>query len=229
MREGPDEASQTVVVLAGHKSSGEAVREELLVEPLGDGTLRLLATPAPVLGVAAGDLISVGHSGQVAVQRRGGNLAVQVYSADGQAPELIGEFAGLGAQVDSRARGLTVLTVPVAVGFPRVEAVLRAYVAAHPGVEWYFGNVYADDGVTPLNWWMDPALPQSLRRGSDGEAEVAELTELLRHDESFMELRDALAANGIVIASTLLAGLIERQDESREGVLVTDDRRCIRF
>ena len=27
---------------------------------------------------------------------------------------------------------------------------------AKPASEWYFGNVYADDGVTPLGWWERP-------------------------------------------------------------------------
>ena len=27
--------------------------------------------------------------------------------------------------------------------------------AEFPGVEWFFGNVYDEDGVTPLEWWLD--------------------------------------------------------------------------
>ena len=89
------------------------------------------------------------------MSRRGRNLAIQVYADHAQADGLIGEFAGLGGRIDARASGLTVFTVPVEAGFPRVESALRRFVAAHPDAEWYFGNVYAADGVTPLNWWLD--------------------------------------------------------------------------
>ena len=29
----------------------------------------------------------------------------------------------------------------------------EGFVALHPEHEWHFGNVYGDDGVTPLGWW----------------------------------------------------------------------------
>ena len=32
-------------------------------------------------------------------------------------------------------------------------AVFKDYESSHPDSEWYFANVYADDGVTPLGWW----------------------------------------------------------------------------
>jgi hypothetical protein len=34
-----------------------------------------------------------------------------------------------------------------------LEEKLNRAVEGSPGAEWYYGNVYADDGVTPLNWW----------------------------------------------------------------------------
>jgi hypothetical protein len=144
----------TVVALAGHKSNGEPVREEMLVELDGDGSMRLLATPALVLGVAADDLISLNSAGEVTVVSRGRNLAVQVYADHEEIGELISNFSTFGGRVDSRARGVTVFTVPVEVGFPCVESLLRRFVLEHPGAEWYYGNVYAADGITPLNWWV---------------------------------------------------------------------------
>jgi RsiW-degrading membrane proteinase PrsW (M82 family) len=59
----------------------------------------------------------------------------------------------LGGFLHARAPELTVFTVPVSVGFARIEELLYGFVASNPGVEWYFANVYADDGVTPLGWW----------------------------------------------------------------------------
>jgi hypothetical protein len=42
------------------------------------------------------------------------------------------------------------LTINTAIEFVFIE-----FVAAHPGTEWMFGNVYDPrDGVTPLNWWV---------------------------------------------------------------------------
>jgi hypothetical protein len=45
----------TVVALAGLKSSGEPVMEELLVDVLEAGYWRLVASPGLILGIAAGD------------------------------------------------------------------------------------------------------------------------------------------------------------------------------
>jgi hypothetical protein len=62
-------------------------------------------------------------------------------------------IGALGGWLDGRAPNLTVFTIPVSVGFPEVERVLNDFVGQHSGTEWYFANVYDEDGVTPLNWW----------------------------------------------------------------------------
>ncbi len=46
-------------------------------------------------------------------------------------------------------------TVPVSVGFARIEELLNAFVPGTSGSSWYYANVYADDGVTPLGWGSD--------------------------------------------------------------------------
>jgi hypothetical protein len=61
------------------------------------------------------------------------------------------------------------------------------------------------------------------------QQEVRELTDLLRNADSFADLRDALAAKGVSAAETILAGLIEGEDESRYGVIVTANQECVRF
>lgn len=58
-------------------------------------------------------------------------------------------------------------------------------------------------------------VPEELLR-----LEVRELTELLRHDGSFADLRGMLAAKGIAASAAILAGLIEGEDLSRHGVLL---------
>ncbi len=59
--------------------------------------------------------------------------------------------------------------------------------------------------------------------------EVRQLTDLLRNDDSFADLRDALAGRGLLVSETLLAGLIESEDESRYGVIIAVDLECVRF
>ena len=61
------------------------------------------------------------------------------------------------------------------------------------------------------------------------QQEVRELTDLLRHAGSFAELRDALAARGSPASETILAGLIEGEDGSRYGVILTASQECVRF
>ncbi len=61
------------------------------------------------------------------------------------------------------------------------------------------------------------------------QQEVRELTDLLRHADSFADLRDALAARGSSASETILAGLIEGEDESRYGVILTANQECVRF
>lgn len=142
-----------VSALAGHKRSGDPVYERLLVDDLGGGRYRLLATPGLVLGVAAGDTIELAADRKPIVRARGGNLAVQIHGSVEIANELIPKLSSLDGKLDAAAKGLTVFTVPFGAGFSRLEEMLNAFVENHPEMEWYYGNVYDEDGVTPLNWW----------------------------------------------------------------------------
>lgn len=153
-----------VRLLAGRNSADEPVLEAVPAVPTDEpDTFRLVATPGLVGGVAAHDVVRVGESGTFSVIRRGGNLAVWVLArdlADEAIAELDMEVQRLGGYLDggggARQASVRVFTVPVTAGFASVEQALDAFVARHPGTEWYFGNVYDPrDGVTPLNWW-DP-------------------------------------------------------------------------
>ena len=53
--------------------------------------------------------------------------------------------------------------------------------------------------------------------------EVLELTELLRHDEDWEDLRDVLAENGFNLAEILLVSFMEDDYENEYGVIVTKD------
>ena len=108
-----------------------------------------------MLGIAADDIVRVSPEAEFEVVERGRNLAVQVYGRHEDVDEITKDVWELGGALDGRADNLTVYTIPVTAGFPRVEAVFNELVARHPDVEWYFGNVYdPEDGVTPLDWWQ---------------------------------------------------------------------------
>ena len=64
--------------MAGHKTSGEPVFEQVLVDLLDDGTYRIIATPGLVLGIAADDVVRVTPDASYEIVERGRNLAVQV-------------------------------------------------------------------------------------------------------------------------------------------------------
>jgi hypothetical protein len=61
------------------------------------------------------------------------------------------------------------------------------------------------------------------------EQEVRELTDLLRHDDDFADIRDVLAVKGVAASTAILAGLIESIDESQYGVILTASQECVRF
>jgi hypothetical protein len=142
-------------MVAGIKSSGEPVFEQVLVDRLDGGAYRVVATPGLVLGIAAGDVIRVTPEARYEIVERGCNLAVHVYGGHDLVDEVMKDVWELGGSLDGRADNLTVYTIPVSAGFPQVEQVFNDLVARHPDVEWYYGNVYdTEDGVTLLNWWQ---------------------------------------------------------------------------
>ncbi|MFG2100952.1 hypothetical protein ACGFJ5_10145 [Micromonospora echinaurantiaca] len=59
--------------------------------------------------------------------------------------------------------------------------------------------------------------------------EVSELTELLREDSDFADLRNLLAAHGLHESEVLLAGLIGGEDNSQYGVFITAGPQSLLF
>jgi hypothetical protein len=150
---------ETLNVFAGRRPDGSTVLEEVVVEALESGRYRLEQSPGLVMGIAAGDVFELTEERKAVVLERGGNLCIQVYHPPGDATDLeralTERLQPLGGRLDGRSRWQVVYTVPVAVGFKAVEAVLNATVAEFSGAEWYYANVYDnDDGITPLNWWV---------------------------------------------------------------------------
>jgi hypothetical protein len=153
-----------IQLLAGKSSLGQPVYEELLVEPCGPETYKLVASPGLVLGIAAGDTIRVAGSDSFEIVARGGNLSVQILRSQGV--DEIEEFAteamarvggrldGVGGRIGGKRARELVFTIPVLAGFAPIEQALNHIIERFPDAEWYYGNVYdPSDGVTPLNWW----------------------------------------------------------------------------
>jgi hypothetical protein len=141
---------------------GRPQREPVHAESIGQNAFRLQFSPGFVQGIATGDEFTLqGTDGAFHVTRRAGNLAIQLFSSSSIGPlmeELRALAVSLGGTVDGNIDRAAVLTVPVAAGFPRIEAALSELCNRHAGLEWYFGNVYDSlDGVTSLRWWEDGA------------------------------------------------------------------------
>ena len=142
--------------------AGRTVSEELAVQPLDNGRYRLEVAPAMADGLAVGDVFMVDQeTRRPIVDERSGNLTVWLYP--GEATEAARELSSAAEVLGGRLEGAAladrvfIFTLPVDATFAAIERVFDEFVADHPGSEWLFGNVYADDGVTPLGWWADSA------------------------------------------------------------------------
>lgn len=157
-RSNPNQA--TVELLVDRTSDGKPFFEEVPVEPLGGERYRILASPGLLDGMAAGDVFDRQADGTYAIVERSGNLCVQVWHPgvdvrEGVDAALLPGAIALGGWLDGRTEGSTVLTFPLDAGFQRIEQLLDEWVDATEGSTWSYGNVYADDGRTPLGWWED--------------------------------------------------------------------------
>jgi hypothetical protein len=144
-----------IALLAGFKSSGEPVLEQVPAEHLEGPRYRLAATPGLALGCADGDVVEVADDGSFEVLVRGGNLGLLFYGPGViEVVEPLGNaFRGIGGQTEAPEDvQFIVATVPVSVGFDSVENAIRDGLSGRPGVEWFYSNVY-DEQDQPLNWW----------------------------------------------------------------------------
>lgn len=137
--------------------------EKLSVEEVDTNRYRLVYTPGLIEGLAAGDEFElVGDGDDFRIIRRGGNLGVWFYFPEGignkgpEARRLGDEIVAIGGSSHGGGYTSLVFTIPVDVGFERIEKVLDSAQKRIPGASWMFSNVYDPlDGVTPLNWWLE--------------------------------------------------------------------------
>ncbi|RIJ78757.1 DUF4265 domain-containing protein [Nakamurella silvestris] len=148
----------TIGLFVGKNQAGSKVLERVLVRAVGLNRFRILATPGLASGIARGDEIQLQRdTGEFRVLGRGGFVGIQIYGLSSEVDRFSLELRELGGWLDSRSKDLTVFSIPVSVGFPRIEAFMRHFVMNYPGSLWYYANVYGDDGITPLNWWKNQA------------------------------------------------------------------------
>jgi hypothetical protein len=149
----------TVNIVASTNADGSPFFESVLVEPVDDGSYRVLASPGLVEGIAAGDEIEMvaGRQGEFRLVKRGGNVCIQFFwdgDIDRCPLALAPRIEALGGRIDGQTSGLLVFTVPASAGFEAIEAIFYAAEKEYPGCGWMYGNVYDPaDGKTPLDWW----------------------------------------------------------------------------
>lgn len=148
---------QEILLYAGNASDSKEVRESLLAYPLDNRHYKLAISPALVLGIAMGDVINIidlDH-GYFELIKRGGNISIQVYSDSITVlePYLTQKLVALSGFLDGINNGVCVYTVPASAGFDKIESVFSDVMTVFKNTQWYYGNVYADDDETPLNWW----------------------------------------------------------------------------
>ncbi|XAY05965.1 hypothetical protein DSM112329_02826 [Paraconexibacter sp. AEG42_29] len=113
--------------------------EEVAVERLPNGTVRLLATPAVADGVALGDVAEVDDGRIVKIVARTGLLEIQVYLPAGRGGDLLEELRSRLGEIGGAVQGgqprVIVCHVPVEAGFAAVEAAVTAAIGRAEGVE----------------------------------------------------------------------------------------------
>jgi DNA-binding MarR family transcriptional regulator len=143
--------------------AGSADKEEIGVLSLGNGIYAVVVPPLFTFGLAVGDEFRIDpDTGRPEVTRHAGNVLVWLFpdaASSTQRGTVTADVGALGGTFEGAANDgrILVFTIPVKVGFPAIEAVFKTYVAGDPGARWLYGNVYADDGVTLLNWWEEAA------------------------------------------------------------------------
>ena len=133
--------------LAGIKSNGEPVFESLNVEFITDTPhhFRLMESPLLTRNLASGDVMRL-----INPDRAEYELLTDIEQ------RLTPEFEKIGGGLDLQTTRGLVYTIHVSIGFKAIESLLNEACKDYPEVVWYYGNIYdAEDGTTPLEWWLD--------------------------------------------------------------------------
>jgi hypothetical protein len=154
-----------IPLIAGYNNQGEAIVEQVSAVVI-DAILkefRVQKSPAFVRGLAADDRICYPTDDNAGwkLLEHSGNLCIRVFSkhnTDELDQMLTPEIEMIDGKLDLCSPRILVYTIHVSIGFQKIEATLNQVLGNFPDTVWYYGNVYdPEDGVTPLNWWLDIA------------------------------------------------------------------------
>ncbi len=147
--------TEHVYLFIQYGSNGKPRREPVHAERLLNGNYRLRHSPGFVQGIAAGDEFRVlNEIGEFEVVRRGGDVAVQVYSrtaVESYKVPLSKKVAAIGGWLDGSIDRGMVFTIPSSAGLGVIESIFNEFQSVTPGTEWMYGNVYdPKDKTSPL-------------------------------------------------------------------------------
>ena len=135
---------------------GSPVEEEILVERVGEGNLRVASSPGMIDGLAADDIIVLDAEAPKGYRlvTRGRNVCVHIFRVEDDAAELRLRLEPLVESIGGWLDGTMgesglCFTIPVHVGFATIESTFQSVV----GKGWYYSNVYDEVTNAPLNWW----------------------------------------------------------------------------
>lgn len=149
--------------MAGINAEGQPVFESLAVEPVEGSAdeVRLLQSPLLARNLAAGDKIRIINpsSAEYELLQRSGNLCIRVFRVnqlDKLSEYLTPIFEKIDGTLDLQNDRALVYSIHVSIGFQNIEDIMNQACRDYPDTVWYYGNVYdPEDGVTPLEWWLD--------------------------------------------------------------------------
>lgn len=145
-------------VIAAEDPQGRRAIEEIHVEHAKGGSYRVLNTPALVEGVAAGDTVITDGKDpcKITVVLYGGRAGVQFFwgrpFTEEEEQIFAAELAKHGATVEGLTEDVLTTSFDASLGFEVIQESVRLLRQMCPTSEWYYANVYAADGKTPLPW-----------------------------------------------------------------------------
>jgi hypothetical protein len=158
--------ANTQIKLLVDSSGDSPVYEMVPAEEIGPRRYRISSSPGFAAGVASGDEIELDSFEKrgFRVVRRSGNICVQIFfsrllkdedNAVVARMRSVGGWLDGGMELSQQPGRLLIFTIPARVGFASIERLMSEICTGYHVDRWMYGNVYDDDGQTPLNWWRE--------------------------------------------------------------------------
>ena len=140
-----------------HIEGTENSTQPVEVETISTGVYLILYSPGFVEDIAAGDIIQLTdeENGTFEVIEYGGNVSVKISDSENIIDKLqsLDEILShVGARRDGNLEHIAVWTIPVKIGFQKIEVAVTKACDLLNEPTWWYGNVY-DSQDNPLNWW----------------------------------------------------------------------------